>query len=502
MKENEISQSMGSTLNQLFENPVVQLISVLLLFAVLSFSKLGTTGLAVWDDGYYAQKAKEILLSGDWINIHYNGNPKFDNPPLFMWFQALSYKIWGINEYAAKFPSAVFGTLSILLLYLFGSELKDKNYGFLSALILALTQPFVRYSRRGMIDVTLTFFVLAALYFAWKGTAKDKRWFFLWALACGMSILLKSVLGGFPLIIVICWLILNKQREVLFSWEFILSIVLIFIIGGWWYLIEIIKWGQQFINLHFGWLIWARGFIRQEDSGHWWEHLSYLRDLLKYYWPWLPLAVLGLWYAFKNWFRGKDKSFNSLTLIWFLAYILVLSIMNARRIWYIMPVFPVLALFVAERLYVWIKSGKPYTDLAKGVFFLFLMSVGIINFFPLEIDKVRSLEVRQISPYVRYYAKREAKVLAYNLDYYGLNNALLFYSDCGATICRTETQIKGEILNGERVTCLVERGEYSKWTDGMKKTFKLVKQAGPLCYLTTGELLPDTLQIQSKPYIR
>lgn len=472
----------------------MRLAAVLLLFSVLTFSKLGEMGLAAWDDGYYAQKAREISSSGDWLTMHYNGRPTFDNPPLFMWLQAAAYRLFGVGEYAAKLPSAVLGALTIWLVFCLGRGLRDVRYGLMSALILALTQPFVRYSRRGMIDVSLTFFVVAALFFAWKGAKGDRRWFLLWSLACGAAVLEKSVLGMFPFFIVLVWLIIQKKWKTILSLQFAGAVILFVIAGGWWYLYQMIKWGDRFVQLHFGWLILARGFYRQEGGGHWWEHLSYLKDLLKYYWPWLPLALWGLAVSIREYLADRKRADRALLLVWLLSYLLVLSFMEARRIWYFMPAFPALALLAAGPVVGWMKMDVWHTRLYRSVLMLSLAAGAAINFTPLRIDKERSLEVRRVAPYVRYYHRLGAGIIGYRLDYHGLNNVLLFYSGVGAEIRRDPGQMEEALAQGGEVGLLVERDEYQGLDQGIKSSFKLVKGSGPLLFLTNGTMRPDTLQ--------
>lgn len=474
----------------------MRLAAVLLLFSVLAFSKLGEMGLAAWDDGYYAQKAREIFSSGDWLTMHYNGRPTFDNPPLFMWLQAAAYRLFGVGEYAARLPSAILGTLTIWLVFCLGRELRDARYGLMSALVLALTKPFIRYSRRGMMDVSLSFFVVVALFFGWKGAREDRRWFLLWALACGAAVLEKSVLGMFPFLIVILWLVVQRNWESLRSPQFVGAVVLFAIAGGWWYVYQIIQWGDRFVHLHFGWLILARGFSRQEGAGNWWEHLSYLKDLLKYYWPWLPLALWGLAVSIREYLTDRKLADRSLLLVWLLSYLLVLSFMEARRIWYFMPAFPVLALLAAGPAVGWMKLDVWHTRLYRSVLVLSLAAGAAINFTPLRIDKERSLEVRRVAPYVRYYHRLGAGIIGYRLDYHGLNNLLLFYSGVGADIRREPAQLEEVLAQGGEVGLLVERDEYQRLDQGIRSSFKLVKGSGPLLFLTSGSLRPDTIQIK------
>src|SRR5919109_4008876 len=85
------------------------------LSSVLPFSKLHKGGLSGYDDALYAHEGKQMLLTGDWWNVVNNGLPNFEYPPMFIWLEALSMKMWGISDFAAKFPAALSGLLCIVL---------------------------------------------------------------------------------------------------------------------------------------------------------------------------------------------------------------------------------------------------------------------------------------------------------------------------------------------------------------------------------------------------
>ena len=176
--------------------------AILVLFAlVLMFSKLEGNGLATWDDCFYAQKAKEIHETGSWMTMHYAGDPAFENPPFFIWLDALSFDLWGTNEYAAIFPSALFGVLTVALVYLFAANLFGTWEAFFSSFVLATTFYFTKYARHAMIDVTLSFFVTLAFVALTFALRRDSRYFLVWGLAIAICVLLKSILGFFPLLI-------------------------------------------------------------------------------------------------------------------------------------------------------------------------------------------------------------------------------------------------------------------------------------------------------------
>ncbi|MDP8259085.1 MAG: glycosyltransferase family 39 protein, partial [Candidatus Aadella gelida] len=85
---------------------------ILILLAVTAFVfifRLGSGSLSSWDEAFYAEVSREITGSGNWIDLTWTGVPWSDKPPLYMWMTACFYKIFGINEFSARFFSAIAG---------------------------------------------------------------------------------------------------------------------------------------------------------------------------------------------------------------------------------------------------------------------------------------------------------------------------------------------------------------------------------------------------------
>src|SRR6266516_4019281 len=164
------------------------------LFAFLIvFMNLGQGDLSGYDDAFHAEQARQILRSGDWWTIEHNGyyNPGF--PPLFYWLDALSMKLWGVNDFAAKFPSAMLGWGTILAVYFVAWELTGQVWvSLLVMLTLMSTQYFMKYATHAMTDVPFAFFVTLALLLYLKGFRKPA--FFLWTgVAVGLAMLTRPV---------------------------------------------------------------------------------------------------------------------------------------------------------------------------------------------------------------------------------------------------------------------------------------------------------------------
>ena len=156
--------SQAARYDRVFSDYRLHIALIALVSIILIFSKLGGTGLANYDDCYYAQKAKEILQTRSWMTMHLNNRPTYDNPPFYMWLVALSYTVFGVSEYAAKFPSALMGVSTIILVYFFARYLFGPWIGFFSSAVLSTTSFFTRYARHAMFDVTLSFFVCLAMF--------------------------------------------------------------------------------------------------------------------------------------------------------------------------------------------------------------------------------------------------------------------------------------------------------------------------------------------------
>ena len=113
------------------ENPWV----IALLAVAFFVPYLGQTHLFDWDEINFAESAREMLVSGNYLRVQVDFQPFWEKPPLFFWLQALSMKVFGINEFAARFPNAVVGVFTLLTFYFLGKRLQDARFGFLWAFV-------------------------------------------------------------------------------------------------------------------------------------------------------------------------------------------------------------------------------------------------------------------------------------------------------------------------------------------------------------------------------
>ena len=130
---------------------------------MILFYRLGGPALFEPDEGRNAEKAREILVLNDWITPHENFNAVLDKPIFFYWLIALSYKIFGVSEWAARLPSALAAFGCIVMVYFFVRRWWGEWEARWSVLVLVTSAGFFVFSRLVIFDMTLTAFIMLAL---------------------------------------------------------------------------------------------------------------------------------------------------------------------------------------------------------------------------------------------------------------------------------------------------------------------------------------------------
>ncbi len=152
-------------MGKIFEKPVFFIIILVILCSYLFFFRLGGLALTDPDEPFYAQTAKEMLSTGDWLTPQIYGKPQFEKPIFFYWLVAASFKVFGVNEFAARLPSAAFALTGVIAIYLLGSLFFNKRVGMLSAVILAVNIEYIILSRACITDMVLSALLISGFLF-------------------------------------------------------------------------------------------------------------------------------------------------------------------------------------------------------------------------------------------------------------------------------------------------------------------------------------------------
>ncbi len=327
---------------------------------VIYFVNLGRWDLWNPDEPRYAEVAREMVNGGDWILMHYNGNVYSDKPPLFFWLIGFSSYLWqGFTSFSVRFPSAFFGTLTVLLTFLFGKTLYGSRTGFLGSLILATSFEFAYLSSRANIDTTLTFFTTASLFcfFLWyrqnrgekNHQEKDLSRFTIYGFYMGMAFatLAKGPVGFIlPLLVSLFFLVLRKDWRGIREMKLFPGMLLFLGMVLCWYLPAVWKGGRDYLSQ----TLFLHSIARYSQGwakGH--PIYYYLYDFPTGFFPWVVFLPSAFVYAYSMKMVEKRREFFFLS-IWFAVIFIFFSLSKGKRGIYLLPLFPAASLLVGKLL--------------------------------------------------------------------------------------------------------------------------------------------------------
>lgn len=178
-------------------SPSRQILVLVVLAAALFFAGLGTIPLLEPDEGRNAEVAREMLATGDWITPHYDTLPYLDKPAVFFWLVAASFRIAGVTEWAARFPSALAALGTLLLAWFLARRMIAGAAALRAGMILATCPLVIVLARMAIFDMALTFLITAALGCYWmaRGAAIRLVWEAGFFAAMGLASITKGPVG-------------------------------------------------------------------------------------------------------------------------------------------------------------------------------------------------------------------------------------------------------------------------------------------------------------------
>lgn len=340
------------------------LIILLILFGFLFFFRLGSNSLNDWDEAWYASIAKTMLKTGRILQMEWYGGPFTDHPPLGIWLMASSFKILGVNEFSVRFPSAILGLFSIILIYQLGKLLFNKKViGFAAALILGTSVWFIFRVRSGNLDAIFSFFYLLTVYFSIK-SVKNFKYFPITLSSFALLLLTKTIVGWSALILII---FLNWQQIIRYrqNYKYIWSgIFLFFLIVLPWYLYQYFT-VDNFIQNHFFRIATRnKSFLSFFDFSFSRPLFLFHMGVRKWYYP--CLASLAYLVMRLKYFRNKNIA---LILIWFIIAIFPFLSSQATEIWHLIPVYLPMSLIIGFAVFDAGSTILKWSRLSKKIFY-------------------------------------------------------------------------------------------------------------------------------------
>ncbi|MFA5146776.1 MAG: glycosyltransferase family 39 protein [Candidatus Omnitrophota bacterium] len=348
-------------MKRLLEHPATSIFLLLILSGYLFFFHLGGMALSDPDETFYAQTAKEMLERGEWLTPYLFGKPQFEKPILLYWFVESSYKLFGVNEFAARFPSAVFGFLGLVAVYLLGMLLFNKRVGILSALILATNVEYVMLSRACVTDMILATLIAYGFLFFLYGRMRGKGYFYILSASFfALATLTKGPIGVLlPGVVLLVYLILFRDLKSVLRIPVIPCLAVFFAIALPWYLVEYRLHGMKFVDAFFGFHNVTRFLESEHAIGS--QFYYNIPIILGGFFPWSVFLPFGFWYIFTKAFTRSSEYRGPILFVlsWFFVIFIFFSISSTKLPTYVFPLFPALALIVAVVWDKFLKDGDP-----------------------------------------------------------------------------------------------------------------------------------------------
>lgn len=372
--------------------------------SALFFTFLGKVHLFDWDEINFAECSREMISLNEYNRVYIDYKPFWEKPPMFFWMQSASMKMFGVTEFAARFPNAVCGIVTLLVVFLCGKKVYGSKFGVYWALAYAGSLFPNMYFKSGIIDPWFNLFTFLSLYmfilYTWKRNGFDKeglKWkpltYAIWSgIFMGLAVLTKGQVALMIFLLMLGVYFIFNRFKFYFGWgHTILFLVTTLLVTATWYGYETIKNGPWFLSEFFTYQY--RLFTTHDAGQKGFFGYHFIVILLGCF----PASVFAIPSFFKSQYGSRyDKDFKRWMLILFWVVLILFTIVQSRIIHYSsLAWFPVTFL-AAYTFYKWESKELPYKKFAGIV-------TAVIGFFiALLFTAVPfvAMNIKKLIPYV------------------------------------------------------------------------------------------------------
>lgn len=374
-----------------FKTELIYIGILVVLGIVLNFFFLGSMALWDTDEALYTEVAREMYMTGDYVTTRWNSEPWFCHPPLYFWMTTFFARIFGWTEFAARFGSAFFGLLFILLMYFFGKLMVNARTGFFTGLITAVIIQLWIQSRMALLDMPFLFFMVATVYFYFLGLFRENKYYFIGFWVCGgLAVLAKGPVGFIlPITYVLFHLSLSRQWKrgipLLFSW----GVPIFLLISVPWYWLMAVRHGQPFVETTFGYFFFRRMVAPvMNQDGPWYYYIPFF---LAGFLPWTAFLPLTFYFLGKNFSDLRSR----FLLAWIVFTFLLFTFAGTKRPNYIIFIYPALAMAL----------GWCVDTFVDGERFKKSSTISLVAFSISALGVIAAFIVAAVHFYPQYYAQ-------------------------------------------------------------------------------------------------
>ncbi len=340
---------------------------------------IGSYALFTPDEGRYSEVAREMVASGDYITPRLNGVAFLDKPVLYYWLQASAIHLFGLKEWALRFWPAFMGILGCLMTYLAGSLLFNRRTGLIAALILATAPLYYGAAHYANLDLEVAVLISNSLLFFIMATqlpeCRLRKVFMVSAyLFASLAFLTKGLIGvAFPMMIIGAWILILNRWDLLKKMHLVIGLVLFVCITTPWYVLAQ-KANPEFLHFFFVTQQVTR-FLTKAEFNNKTAFWFYFPIVFAGLFPWALFYVQAVTHHIKKiWQNRQENAVNLFLVLWLFIIFTFFSIPKSKTVGYIIPIFPALALLVANYLDCYWEKAKAI-GVKAGTFTFIILSI-------------------------------------------------------------------------------------------------------------------------------
>ncbi|KAF1029320.1 MAG: Undecaprenyl phosphate-alpha-4-amino-4-deoxy-L-arabinose arabinosyl transferase [Burkholderia plantarii] len=330
------------------------LLLLLLVFAIIWFGPLGLRHLIPSDEGRYAEMAREMLATGDWITPRYNGYKYFEKPPLQTWLNALTFAWFGLGEWQARLYTALTSFAGVLLVGYTGARVFNPLAGFCAALVLATSPYWNLMGHFNTLDMGLSFWMtvsLCALLLAQRPglpPRATRAWMWLTWASMALAVLSKGLIGiVLPGAVLVIYTAITREWALWKRLYLVSGLVIFFaIVAPWFVLVQ--QRNPEFFNFFFVVQQFRRYLTPEQNRPG--PVYYFAAVMLVGFLPWLSIAVQSVRHAWRMPRQPNGFAPMTMLLVWTGFIFVFFSASHSKLVSYVLPIAPSCALLLGAYL--------------------------------------------------------------------------------------------------------------------------------------------------------
>ena len=332
------------------------------------------------DEPRFAEASREMMERADYVVPYFNNAFRFDKPPLTYWAQTASYRIFGTNDFAARFPSCLAAALTALLLFAWGRRISGDRVGWWAAIIFSLSLQTVEHAKAAVADMWLVLFVTLAHWAGYEllrdvlnvgeekfstllrqGSGRQAgnedhqsaRWFWWWIfyLSLALAFLAKGPIGWTPLLTIAATSIFVRGAGMAHRFAFVRGIILVLALVCLWGVPALRETHGQFFRIGIGRHVLGRSVSAM--GGHGAQSVGTYLLLIPFYFVTVFFSFFP-WSIKLPWLTKRLRENRDRTDVYLLCGTAIVfgifTLVTTRLLHYTLPAFPLLALLLARAL--------------------------------------------------------------------------------------------------------------------------------------------------------